>query len=68
MLGFAAGDLGLDAKPTQKGSGPVVVIAAVGVDFIGKFFGTAGFAADFGKLQDDRNEFNLIAGVGGHQG
>ena len=64
MFGLAPGNLGCDAKPLEESASPIVVIAAVRIKFIRMFFGTARFAADDREVDDNRNEFHLIAAIG----
>lgn len=44
------GDLRPDAEPTLDRPGQFVVVAPVGVEFVGEFLGAAGLAADLGEI------------------
>src|SRR5262249_7130386 len=64
MLPPSPTNVRLDTQPGQQPAGRVAVVAPIGVQPVGHLLGTASLATDGGKLQHQRDDLPVVAGVG----
>ncbi len=60
------GNVWLDSQPSQQPSQRFAVVTSISVDLIRQLFGSTGFSADLGKLEDHRENLTVITVVCTH--
>ena len=64
MVCVSPGDVRLDPQPQQQPPSAVAVVSPIRIRFVGQFLGASRLSTHLGKIEKDRQDLRLVAGIG----